>query len=78
MQALHSHSALFWAPRECRGEVANSDFVPRTWRWGPLRMQGLRSDSSLFWARDKVGVRYPILIFSLHLALGTPENAGVT
>ena len=28
MQGLHSNSAHLWAPREGRGEVANSDFVP--------------------------------------------------
>ena len=41
-------------------------------------MQGLRSDSALFWAPEKVRVRWPLLILSPRLALGTPENAGVT
>ena len=40
-------------------------------------MQGLRSNSALFWAYEKARVREPLLILSLRLALGTPENAGV-
>ena len=39
-------------------------------------MHGLRSNSALFWATVKVGVRRPLLI--LPPFLGTPENAGVT
>ena len=38
-------------------------------------MHGLRSNSGLFWALEKVGVRQPLLILSP--MLGTPENAGV-
>ena len=41
-------------------------------------MQGLRSNSALFWAPEKARVRWPILILSPRLALGTPEDAGVT
>ena len=41
-------------------------------------MQGLRSDSALFWAPEKTLVRWPPLILFPHLALGTHENAGVT
>ena len=41
-------------------------------------MRGLQSKSTLFWAREKAGVRWPLLIPSPGLALGTPENAGVT
>ena len=41
-------------------------------------MQGLRSNSSLFWAPEKARVRWQLLILSPRLALGTPENAGVT
>ena len=52
------------------GEEANSDFVPLAWRWGPLTMQGLRSNSALFWATEKAGVRQPLLIFSLCLRRG--------
>ena len=41
-------------------------------------MQGLRSNSALFWAPEKEGVKPPILIFSPRLApQGTPKNAGV-
>ena len=41
----------------------------------PPRMQGLYSNSALFWAPEKAGLRQPLLIFSP--LLGTPENAGV-
>ena len=41
-------------------------------------MQGLRSDSALFWTREKARIKWPLLILSPRLALGTPENAGVT
>ena len=41
-------------------------------------MQGLRSNSALFWASEKEGVNQPIVILSPCLALGSPENAGVT
>ena len=40
-------------------------------------MQGLRSDSALFWAPEKGRVRWPILNLSARLALGNPENARV-
>ena len=39
-------------------------------------MQGLHSNSALFWTPEKAGLRYPLLIVSLPLALGTRENAG--
>ena len=80
-------------PRECRGyvEIPPSIGPPRrhglagqllicsrAWRWGPPRMQGLRSNSALFRAPEKARVRWPLLILSSRLALGTPENAGVT
>ena len=38
-------------------------------------MQGLRSNSALFWVREKARVRLPLLDMSPRLALGTPENA---
>ena len=41
-------------------------------------MQGLRSNSALFGAPEKVVVRQPLLIFSPRLALQTPENVAVT
>ena len=41
-------------------------------------MQGLCSNSALFWAPEKTPVRWPLLILSPRLALGTPKNAGVT
>ena len=41
-------------------------------------MQGLRNNSALFWAPEKELARWPLLILSPRLALGTPENAGVT
>ena len=41
-------------------------------------MQGLHSNSALFWAPEKAGVRLPLVIFSPRLVLGTPKNAGVT
>ena len=41
-------------------------------------MQGLRSNSALFWAPEKARVRLPRVIYSLRLALGTPKNVGVT
>ena len=79
-------------PRECRGYVAIPPIVgpgegtsegttfdfPRGWRWGPPRMQGLGSNSAPFWAPEKARVRWTLLISFPHLALGTPENAGVT
>ena len=43
---LTSNSALF-GPREGRGEVATSDFVPLC--WGCLRTQGLHTNSALLW-----------------------------
>ena len=43
--------------------------------WGGAGGGGL--PGALFWAPEKAGVRQPLLIFSLLLALGTPENAGV-
>ena len=39
-------------------------------------MQGWCSNSALFWALKKAGVRQPILI-STPFCLGTPKNAGV-
>ena len=74
MHGLRGNSALFWA-REGRGEVANSDFLCAL---GVGRIQGLCRNSALFWAPEKAGVRSSHLIFSPCLALGTPENAGVT
>ena len=50
--------------------------IPPT--FGPPTMQGLRSNSALFWDPKKAGVTRPFLIFPPCLALGTPENAGVT
>ena len=41
-------------------------------------MQGLRSNSALFWAPEKARVRWPLLILSPRLALGIPENVGVS
>ena len=41
-------------------------------------MQGLRNNSALFWAPEKARVRWPHLILSLRLAVGIPENVGVT
>ena len=41
-------------------------------------MQGLRSNSALLWAPEMALMREPLLILSPCLALGTPENAGVT
>ena len=41
-------------------------------------MQGLCSTSTLIRAPEKARVEQPLLIFSPHLALGIPENAGVT
>ena len=40
-------------------------------------MQGLRSNSALFWAPEKARVRWPLSILSPRLALETPENARV-
>ena len=40
-------------------------------------MQGLGSNSALFWAPEKAVGRQPLLIFSLRLKLGPLENAGV-
>ena len=40
-------------------------------------MQGLHSNSALFWAPEKAGVRQPLLIFSPCLALGTPRRQGL-
>ena len=40
-------------------------------------MQGLRSDSALFWACEKPRVRWPLLILSARLALGTPRMQGL-
>ena len=40
-------------------------------------MQGLPSNSALFWAPEKAGLWHPLLIFFPPLALGTPQNAGV-
>ena len=42
------------------------------------RMQGSCGNSAHLWAPEKAGVRQTLLIFSPRLALGTPENAGVT
>ena len=39
--------------------MAISDFVPLG--WGPPRMQGLRSNSALFWAAEKARLRQPLL-----------------
>ena len=39
-------------------------------------MEWSHSNSALFWAPEKAGVRQPILILSP--CLGTPENVGVT
>ena len=41
-------------------------------------MQGLRSNSALFWATQKAVITYPLLFFSVRVALGTPENLGVS
>ena len=41
-------------------------------------MQVLGSNSALFCAQEKARVRQPILILSPLLALGSPENVGVT
>ena len=40
-------------------------------------MQGLHSNSALFWTPEKAGVRQPILFFSPHLALGPPRMQGL-
>ena len=77
MHGLRSTLRPLIGPREGVGEVATCEFFPRSWCWGPLRMQGLRNNCALFWASEKVGVRQPLLIFFSRLALGTPENAGV-
>ena len=57
------------------GELATSDFPPALGVRDPLRMEALRSNSALFRAPEKVGMRQPILIFSPRLVLGTHENA---
>ena len=36
---------------------------------GPPRKQGLRSNSTLFWAPERVGVRQPILLLSALLQI---------
>ena len=41
----------------------------------PPRMQGLYTNSALFWAPKKAGLRQLVLI--LYPLLGTQENAGV-
>ena len=41
-------------------------------------MHRVGSDSALFWAPWKAGVRQPLLIFTPRLALETPKNAYVT
>ena len=40
-------------------------------------MHRLRSNSTLFWAPEKAGLRHPVLILCPRLVLGTPDNAGV-
>ena len=40
-------------------------------------MEWLHSNSALFWAAEKAGVRQPIVILVPALAVGT-ENVGVT
>ena len=37
--------------------VSHFWFSPRAWRWGHLRLQGLRSTFAVFWAHEKAGVR---------------------
>ena len=64
-------------PREGRAEAATSNIVCALGVGDPPSMQGLRSTSVLFGAPGKAGVRHPLLIFSPHLALGTPKNVGV-
>ena len=41
--------------------------------WGPLRTQGLHSNSAQVWAPERVRVMWPLLILSPFL--GTPKNA---
>ena len=43
--------------------------------WGPPRMQGLCSNSPLFWAPEKPGLGQPLL--NVSPLLGSPENAWV-
>ena len=45
---------------------------------GTPRMPGLRSNSAMFCAPENAGLRWPLLIVYPRLALGSPENAGVT
>ena len=40
-------------------------------------MQVLRGNFAPFWAPEKAPVRWPLLILSPRLALGTPEKAGL-
>ena len=40
-------------------------------------MQRFGSNSALFWAPEKAGLRYPLQIFSPHLALGTLGMQGL-
>ena len=41
----------FFHPREGRGDLATSEFVP--FYWGPPRRQGLGSQSAHFWAEGR-------------------------
>ena len=49
-------------PREGRGDLATSDFVPFCWE--PLTRQGLCSQSAHFRAPEKARVMWPLLILS--------------
>ena len=72
MQGLSSNSALFWASENAGMRQANSDFIPL------LATPENVGVTTHLWAPEKGGVRRPILIFSPHLALGTPRMQGLS
>ena len=71
MQGLPSTSAHLWAPREGRGEVAISNFVP--FFVDPRECRDYPALPPTCGPLEKAGVRQPLLILSP--CLGTPENA---
>ena len=72
IQGLTSNSALFWAPEKARMKQPILILSPVL---ATLEIVGVTTH---LLAPEKAGVRPPILIFSPHMALGTPENGGVT
>ena len=78
IQGLRSDPALFWAPGEGTCEVATSDSVPVLGVGDSRECRGYVAIPPSFGLPRRHGLGGQCLILSPRLALGTPENAGVT